>query len=149
VRVCAPCNVGVVGVAKQWNMSLHTLNKMHANAHLQSHTHKHTSPSHKHTRTRTHTHTRSHTHTRTHTHTHTHTRTHKHKQVDRISGQLTDPRSRFLGTRPPRLFPVSVRGHRSMLALSSRPWLGFSDHGRFSINPLSYEALDYASGMCV
>ncbi|KAF5839279.1 CPSF A subunit region-domain-containing protein [Dunaliella salina] len=67
-------------------------------------------------------------------------------EVDRISGQLTDPRSRFLGTRPPRLFPVSVRAHRSMLALSSRPWLGFSDHGRFSIIPLSYEALDYAAG---
>uniref|UniRef100_A0A7S3VLT8 DNA damage-binding protein 1 n=1 Tax=Dunaliella tertiolecta TaxID=3047 RepID=A0A7S3VLT8_DUNTE len=67
-------------------------------------------------------------------------------EVDRVSGQLTDPRSRFLGTRPPRLFPVSVRGHRSMLALSSRPWLGFSDHGRFSIIPLSYEALDYAAG---
>lgn len=33
-----------------------------------------------------------------------------------------------------------------MLALSSRPWLGFSDQGRFNITPLSYEALDHAAG---
>ncbi|KAL6757658.1 CPSF A subunit region-domain-containing protein [Haematococcus lacustris] len=66
-------------------------------------------------------------------------------EVDRVSGQLTDPRSRFLGTRPPRLFATLVRGKLSMLALSSRPWLGYSDQGRFSISPLSYEALDYAA----
>ena len=66
-------------------------------------------------------------------------------QVDRLSGQLTDPRSRFLGTRAPRLFPVAVRGARSMLALSSRPWLAYSDQGRFSISPLSYEPLDHAA----
>ncbi len=63
-----------------------------------------------------------------------------------MSGQLTDPRSRFLGTRSPKLFPTAVRGHRSMLALSSRPWLGYSDQGRFTLSPLSYETLDYAAG---
>jgi splicing factor 3B subunit 3 len=62
-----------------------------------------------------------------------------------VSGQLTDPRSRFLGTREPRLFAAPVRGVRSMLALSSRPWLGYSDQGRFSIAPLSYEPLDHAA----
>lgn len=36
-----------------------------------------------------------------------------------------------------------------MLSLSSRPWLGYSDMGRYNLTPLSYEALDYASGMCV
>ena len=65
--------------------------------------------------------------------------------MDRISGQLSDSRSRFLGTRGPKLFSTDVRGVRSMLALSSRPWLGYSDMGRFSISPLSYEALDFAS----
>ena len=39
-----------------------------------------------------------------------------------------------------------VRGQRSLLALSSRPWLGYSDQGRFNISPLSYEPLSYASG---
>lgn len=33
-----------------------------------------------------------------------------------------------------------------MLALSSRPWLGYSDMGRYNLTPLSYEALDYSSG---
>ena len=66
-------------------------------------------------------------------------------EVDRVTGQLTDTRSRFLGTRAPKLFAVSVRGRRSMLALSSRPWLGYSDMGRYNLTPLSYEALDYAS----
>ena len=32
-----------------------------------------------------------------------------------------------------------------MLALSSRPWLGYSDMGRYNLVPLSYEALDHAS----
>ncbi|GBF95175.1 splicing factor 3B subunit 3-like [Raphidocelis subcapitata] len=68
-------------------------------------------------------------------------------EVDRTTGKLTDTRQRFLGTRPPRLAPVNVNGARSMLALSSRPWLGYSDMGRFVITPLSYEALDYAAGL--
>ncbi|KAK9916752.1 hypothetical protein WJX75_006568 [Coccomyxa subellipsoidea] len=67
-------------------------------------------------------------------------------EVDKVTGQLSDTRTRFLGTRPPKLFAVSVRGKRSMLALSSRPWLGYSDMGRYTLAPLSYEALDYASG---
>ena len=44
-------------------------------------------------------------------------------EVDRVTGQLSDTRKRFLGTRAPKLFAVTVRGARSMLALSSRPWL--------------------------
>ena len=32
-----------------------------------------------------------------------------------------------------------------MLALSSRPWLGYSDMGRYNLTPLSYEALDHCS----
>ncbi len=33
-----------------------------------------------------------------------------------------------------------------MIALSSRPWLGYSDMGRYNLTPLSYEALDHCSG---
>ena len=67
--------------------------------------------------------------------------------MDRITGQLSDTRTRFLGTRPPKLFAANVKGQRSMLSLSSRPWLGYSDMGRYNLTPLSYEALDYASGL--
>lgn len=66
-------------------------------------------------------------------------------EVDTVTGQLSDTRQRFLGTRPPKLCAASVRGKRSMLALSSRPWLGYSDMGRFNLMPLSYEALDHAA----
>uniref|UniRef100_A0A7R9Z712 DNA damage-binding protein 1 n=1 Tax=Chlamydomonas euryale TaxID=1486919 RepID=A0A7R9Z712_9CHLO len=66
-------------------------------------------------------------------------------EVDKVTGQLSDTRSRFLGTARPRLIPTMVRGQRSMLALSSRPWLGYSDQGRFALSPLSYDALDHAS----
>jgi hypothetical protein len=61
------------------------------------------------------------------------------------AGKLSDTRQRFLGTRAPRLFAVWVRGVRSLLALSSRPWLGYTDMGRWQFMPLSYEALDHAA----
>eukprot|EP00854_Cymbomonas_tetramitiformis_P004112 gene4112-5087_t len=66
-------------------------------------------------------------------------------EVDRVTGQLSDTRMRMLGAKPPKLFPVTVRGRQAMLALSSRPWIGYSDAGRFIIAPLSYDQLDYAS----
>ncbi len=66
-------------------------------------------------------------------------------EVDHVTGQLSDTRTRFLGTRPPKLLATAVNGRRSMLALSSRAWLGYSDQGRYSLAPLSFEALDHAS----
>ncbi|CAL5225226.1 g8014 [Coccomyxa viridis] len=67
-------------------------------------------------------------------------------EVDKVTGQLSDTRTRFLGVRRPKLTAVPVRGKRSMLTLSNRPWLGYSDMGRYTLQPLSYETLDYASG---
>jgi len=67
-------------------------------------------------------------------------------EVDRVTGQLSDTRARFLGARPPRLHGATVRGQPAMLALSSRPWLGHVDlQGRFALAPLSYEALEHAA----
>ena len=66
-------------------------------------------------------------------------------EVDHVTGQLSDTRTRFLGTRPPKLLATSVNGRRSMLALSSRAWLGYSDQGRYNLSPLSFETLDHAS----
>ena len=55
--------------------------------------------------------------------------------VDRVTGQLSDTRARFLGARPSRLFPTTTRGAPAMLALSSRPWLGHVDlEGRFTFS---------------
>ncbi|KAL2996511.1 hypothetical protein AAZX31_10G276300 [Glycine max] len=65
--------------------------------------------------------------------------------VDMVTGQLSDSRSRFLGLRAPKLFPIIVRGKRAMLCLSSRPWLGYIHQGHFLLTPLSYETLEYAA----
>jgi splicing factor 3B subunit 3 len=47
--------------------------------------------------------------------------------LDEITGELSDTRTRFLGLKPAKLFRVSVKGQAAVLALSSRPWLGYSD----------------------
>jgi len=66
--------------------------------------------------------------------------------VDKVTGTLSDTRARFLGTRPPALFPTLIQGEPAMLALSTRPWIGHSDpSGRFALSPLSYDALEHAA----
>ena len=66
--------------------------------------------------------------------------------VDVVTGSIGDARVRFLGTRPPALFLTTTRGAPAMLALSSKPWLGWVDlQGRFSLAPASYEALEHAA----
>ncbi|CAJ2631057.1 unnamed protein product [Trifolium pratense] len=65
--------------------------------------------------------------------------------VDMVTGLLSDTRSRFLGLRAPKLFPIIVRGKRAMLCLSSRPWLGYIYQGHFLLTPLSYETLEFAA----
>jgi len=66
-------------------------------------------------------------------------------QVDRVTGQLSDTRKRLLGSKPPRLSAVTLRGRRALLALSSKSWLGYSDAGRFALAPLSYDHLTSAA----
>jgi splicing factor 3B subunit 3 len=66
-------------------------------------------------------------------------------EVDQVTGRLSEQRMRFLGTRRPNLLRVATAGTPSMLALSSRPWLGHLLHGKFQLTPLAYEALDYVA----
>lgn len=66
-------------------------------------------------------------------------------EVDMVTGQLSDTRTRFLGLRAPKLFSALVRGRRAMLCLSSRPWLGYIHQGHFLLTPLSYATLEYAA----
>lgn len=72
--------------------------------------------------------------------------------VDRVTGQMTDTRTRFLGAKRPGLCKILVNGRPAMLALSTRPWLGYSDQGSYSIVPMSYGSLSHAaafsSSMC-
>ena len=66
--------------------------------------------------------------------------------LDEITGELSDTRTRFLGLRPAKLFRVSVSGQAAVLALSSRPWLGYSDvqTSGFMLTPLDYVGLNWA-----
>ncbi|GJR29958.1 splicing factor 3B subunit 3-like protein [Tanacetum coccineum] len=73
--------------------------------------------------------------------------------VDRVTGQFSNGRSRFLGLRAPKLLSVLVRGKRAMICLSSRAWLGYIHQGLFHLTPLTYVTLKYAasfsSAQCV
>lgn len=66
--------------------------------------------------------------------------------LDPVTGELTDTRTRYLGTSPVKLFRVVMQGGEAVLAVSSRSWLSYTYQSRFHLIPLSYEALEYASG---
>jgi len=68
--------------------------------------------------------------------------------IDKTSGQLSDTRARFLGLKPIKLFNVKVNGADAVLALSSRTWLCCNYQGRYTMSPLSYVPLEYASSFC-
>ncbi|KAF9523470.1 CPSF A subunit region-domain-containing protein [Crepidotus variabilis] len=64
--------------------------------------------------------------------------------LDPIHGQLTDTRTRFLGTRPVRLVRVQIHKNPAILALSSRSWLNYTHQNLMHFTPLIYDNLDYA-----
>ncbi|KAK3295976.1 CPSF A subunit region-domain-containing protein [Chaetomium fimeti] len=65
--------------------------------------------------------------------------------LDEVTGELTDTRQKFLGPKPTKLFQVSVQGQPCVLALSSRPWLGYTDPitKNFAMTPLIYSELEF------
>ncbi|KAH7913267.1 CPSF A subunit region-domain-containing protein [Hygrophoropsis aurantiaca] len=64
--------------------------------------------------------------------------------LDPVNGQLTDTRTRFLGTRPVRLIRVTIQKNPAILALSSRSWLNYTHQNLMHFTPLIFENLDYA-----
>uniref|UniRef100_A0A8C5EZ87 Splicing factor 3B subunit 3 n=1 Tax=Gouania willdenowi TaxID=441366 RepID=A0A8C5EZ87_GOUWI len=66
--------------------------------------------------------------------------------LDPVTGDLSDTRTRYLGSKPVKLFRVRMQGQEAVLAMSSRSWLSYSYQSRFHLTPLSYETLEYASG---
>lgn len=66
--------------------------------------------------------------------------------VDQVTGELTDNRSRYLGTKPVKLFRVRIQNKDAIMAASSRAWLLYNYQSRFHLTPLSYAALEYAAG---
>ncbi|KDR20301.1 splicing factor 3B subunit 3 [Zootermopsis nevadensis] len=66
--------------------------------------------------------------------------------LDQVTGDLADTRTRYLGSRPVKLFRIRMQGSEAVLAMSSRSWLSYYYQNRFHLTPLSYESLEYASG---
>lgn len=66
--------------------------------------------------------------------------------LDTVSGDLSDTRTRYLGTRTVKLFRVRMQGCEAVLAISSRCWLLYYHQSRFHLTPLSYTSLEFASG---
>lgn len=66
--------------------------------------------------------------------------------LDTVTGDLSDTRTRYLGSRAVKLFRISMQGSEAVLAMSSRSWLSYTYQNRFHLTPLSYETLEHASG---
>ncbi|XP_071549273.1 splicing factor 3B subunit 3 [Panulirus ornatus] len=66
--------------------------------------------------------------------------------LDSVTGDMSDTRTRYLGSRPVKLFRIIMQGNESVLAMSSRSWLSYYYQNRFHLTPLSYESLEYAAG---
>ncbi|KAF9073666.1 CPSF A subunit region-domain-containing protein [Rhodocollybia butyracea] len=64
--------------------------------------------------------------------------------LDPINGQLTDTRTRFLGTRPVKLIRVQIQHNPAILALSSRSWLNYTHQNLMHFTPLIFESFDFA-----
>ncbi|KAG0149752.1 hypothetical protein CROQUDRAFT_104890 [Cronartium quercuum f. sp. fusiforme G11] len=62
--------------------------------------------------------------------------------LDSVNGQLTDTRTRFLGSRPVKLLRVKVDSKTSVIALSSRTWLNYTYQNMLQFNPLIYDSID-------
>ena len=68
--------------------------------------------------------------------------------VDNVTGVLSDSRTRFLGTNSITMTKVKQSGQNALVALSNKPWLGYSLLSKVHITPLSYEHLEQASSYC-
>ncbi|KAJ4252006.1 pre-mRNA-splicing factor rse1 [Fusarium torreyae] len=64
--------------------------------------------------------------------------------LDEITGELSDTQTRFLGLKAIKLFQVTVKGQACVLALGSKPWLGYTDPKRgFMMTPLDCDDLEW------
>uniref|UniRef100_A0A1I7WTA3 MMS1_N domain-containing protein n=1 Tax=Heterorhabditis bacteriophora TaxID=37862 RepID=A0A1I7WTA3_HETBA len=65
--------------------------------------------------------------------------------VDNVTGDMLDTRTRYLGTRPVKLFRVRSQNKDAVMCTSSRSWLLYHYQNRFHLTPLSYISLEFAA----
>ncbi|KAF5628518.1 pre-mRNA-splicing factor rse-1 [Fusarium sp. NRRL 25303] len=64
--------------------------------------------------------------------------------LDETTGELSATQTRFLGLKAIKLFQVTVKGRACVLALGSKPWLGYTDPKRgFTMTPLDCDELEW------
>jgi splicing factor 3B subunit 3 len=51
--------------------------------------------------------------------------------LDPVTGDIADTRTRYLGSRPVKLFRIRMQGGEAVLAMSSRSWLSYNFQNRF------------------
>jgi splicing factor 3B subunit 3 len=66
--------------------------------------------------------------------------------VEKLTGSLTETRTRFLGTSPVKLFRVRVQGRNSLIALSSRSWISYLHKDSYMMTPLISKQFDTVWG---
>lgn len=66
-------------------------------------------------------------------------------RLDRVSGDLSEPIRRYLGSKPVSLYNTKVQGKFAVLACTNKTWLVYCHQNRCHLSPLSYEAFDYAA----
>jgi len=66
--------------------------------------------------------------------------------IDDVTGELGEVRTKFLGARATRLFPVEVNEQDAVMACSSRPWLGYNhpQSSLYTLTPLVTQQLEAA-----
>jgi len=68
-------------------------------------------------------------------------------RLDRVSGDLSEPLRRYLGTKPVNLFDIKLQSRSALLACTNKTWLIHSYQNRCQISPLSYELFDYVASL--
>lgn len=66
-------------------------------------------------------------------------------RLDRISGDLSEPIRRYLGSKKVTIHDVKVQGKHAVLACTNKSWLVYYHQSRCHLSPLSCEAFDYAT----
>lgn len=66
--------------------------------------------------------------------------------IDPVTGQLSDTRARFAGTKPTKVQRIRVREQNAILVVSSRAWLIHNYQGRIQTSAISYRPMEHAAG---
>ena len=64
-------------------------------------------------------------------------------RLDARNGQLSDTRTRFLGSKAVKLHTIPLGGRHGVLALSSRPFAAYCYQHSLQLTPLSYQGLEH------